>query len=115
MAYYSIFPEIDATIYSHPDRFTMNTGHDEILELVKEKGSSDQRYYPSRILLKFSNDDIKSTITNIVTPLTFNLSHSLEDPENWVSCSVSLKLFSTEHKNLPTVQNLEVYAVSQLW
>ena len=38
MAYYFLFPEIDATIYSHPDRFKMNTGHDEILEIVKEKG-----------------------------------------------------------------------------
>jgi len=37
MAYYSIFPEKDATIYSNPDRDTLNTGNDEILELVKEK------------------------------------------------------------------------------
>lgn len=115
MAYYSIFPEIDATVYSHPDRFTMNTGHDEILELVKEKGSSDQRYYPSRILIKFSNDDIKSTITDVVTPLIFNLSKSIEEPEEFVSCSVSLRLFSTEHKNLPTIQTIEAYAISQSW
>ena len=59
MAYYSIFPEIDTTLYSHPNRSTMNTGHDEILELVKEKGTSDTRYHPSRILVKFSNDDLK--------------------------------------------------------
>ena len=38
MAYYFIFPEKDATIYSHPDRTKLNTGHDEILEIVKEKG-----------------------------------------------------------------------------
>ena len=38
MAYYHIFPEIDSTIYSHPDRLHLNTGHDEILEVVKEKG-----------------------------------------------------------------------------
>ena len=43
MAYYFIFPENDATIYSHPDRTKMNTGEDEILEIVKEKGSSDER------------------------------------------------------------------------
>ena len=36
MAYYFLFPEIDATMYSHPDRVDMNTGGDEILELVKE-------------------------------------------------------------------------------
>ena len=37
MAYYSLFPEIDTTIYSHPDRKLLNTGGDEILEIVKEK------------------------------------------------------------------------------
>ena len=52
MAYYSIFPEKDSTIYSHPNREQLNTGGDEILEIVKEKGNSDQRYYPSRILIK---------------------------------------------------------------
>ena len=33
MAYYFLYPEIDTTLYSHPDRTTANTGHDEILEL----------------------------------------------------------------------------------
>ena len=65
MAYYFLFPEIDSTIYSHPDRTKMNTGHDEILEIVKEKGSSDQRYYPSRVLIKFKSQEIKDTITKI--------------------------------------------------
>ena len=72
MAYYFIFPEKDATIYSHPDRTKLNTGHDEILEIVKEKGSTDQRYYPSRILIKFRNEEIKSTITDKVGSTTFN-------------------------------------------
>ena len=40
MAYYFIFPEKDATIYSHPDRDTMNTGLDEIHELVKKLNDS---------------------------------------------------------------------------
>ena len=48
MAYYFLFPENDATIYSHPDRSEMNTGKDEILEIVKERGSNDQKFYPSR-------------------------------------------------------------------
>ena len=55
MAYYFLFPEKDSTIYSHPDRLKLNTGHDEILEIVKEKGTSDSRYYPSRALIKFNN------------------------------------------------------------
>ena len=46
MAYYHIFPEIDTTLYSHPDRLKLNAGHDEILEIVKEKGSTNQKHYP---------------------------------------------------------------------
>ena len=34
MAYYFLFPESDTTIYSHPNRKEMNTGVDEILEVV---------------------------------------------------------------------------------
>ena len=41
MAYYSIFPEKDTTLYSHPLRVKLNTGKDEILEIIKEKGNSD--------------------------------------------------------------------------
>ena len=105
MAYYFIFPEKDATIYSHPDRTKLNTGHDEILEIVKEKGSTDQRYYPSRILIKFRNEEIKSTITDKVGSTTFNNGTS----------EVALQLLSTEHKNLETTLNMEVFAVSQSW
>ena len=103
MAYYFIFPEKDATIYSHPDRTKMNTGNDEILEIVKEKGSSDQRYYPSRVLIKFKNEDIKSTITDKVGSDTFNDGTS----------EVCLQLLSTEHKNLTSILNLEAFALSQ--
>ena len=103
MAYYFIFPEKDATIYSHPDRTQMNTGGDEILEIVKEKGSSDQRYYPSRVLIKFKNEDIKSTITDKVGSSTFNNGTS----------EVALQLLSSEHKNLTTILNLELFALSQ--
>ena len=105
MAYYFIFPEKDTTIYSHPDRTEMNTGGDEILEIVKEKGSSDQRYYPSRILIKFKNDEIKDTISSKMGSSTFNNSTS----------KVSLQLLSSEHKNLVSTLNLEAFAISQSW
>ena len=71
MAYYFLFPEKDTTIYSHPDRETLNTGHDEILEILKEKGSSDPRYYPSRVLIQFKNSEIKSTISDVVSHAKF--------------------------------------------
>ena len=100
MAYYSIFPEKDTTIYSHPDRIKMNAGHDEVLEIVKEKGTSDQRYYPSRILIKFNNEEIKDVIENKIGSSTF---------------TSSIELYSAEHKNLTTTLNVEAYAVSRSW
>ena len=98
MAYYFIFPEKDTTIYSHPDRDTMNTGHDEILELVKEKGITNQIYFPSRILIQFANNDIQKAIK-----LSSN---------NFTS---SLQLFSTEHKNLSAEHHIEVFPISSSW
>ena len=83
----------------------MNTGGDEILEIVKEKGSTDTLYYPSRVLIKFKNEDIKSTITDKIGSSIFN---------NGIS-EVALQLLSSEHKNLITPLNLEVFAVSQSW
>jgi len=99
MAYYSIFPEKDSTIYSNPDRDTLNTGIDEILELVKEKGDNDNKYYPSRILLQFNNSEINNIISNKIIG----------------NFSASLELFTTEHKNLAQIQNVEVFALSQSW
>ena len=97
MAYYSIFPEKDTTLYSHPNRSTMNAGNDEILELVKEKGNNNALYYPSRILLQFSNSDIQLAIAK---------------SNNFTS---SLELFSTEHKNLSAEQSVEVFPLSSSW
>ena len=105
MAYYFIFPEKDTTIYSHPDRIKMNAGSDEILEIVKEKGSSDQRYYPSRILIKFKNKEIKTTISDKIGSTVFNNG----------TTQVALQLLSSEHKNLTSTLNLEAFAVSESW
>jgi len=99
MAYYSIFPEKDSTIYSNPDRDTLNTGNDEILELVKEKGINNGIYYPSRILIQFKDSDINNIISNKITS----------------NFSASLQLFSSEHKNLSQNQEIEVFAISQSW
>jgi len=100
MAYYSIFPEKDTTLYSHPLRVKLNTGKDEILEIIKEKGNSDQRYYPSRILIRFKTDDITNIFDNVITTT------------NWTS---SLELYSTEHKNLHTTLNVQAYAAAKSW
>ena len=90
MAYYFIFPEKDNTLYSHPDRINMNTGGDEILELVEEKATTGEIYYTSRILIKFKNSDIRDVIKNKLTGDAKNITPN--------TCQISLKLYSTEHK-----------------
>ncbi len=105
MAYYFLFPEKDTTIYSHPDRSKMNAGHDEILEVVKERGSTDQKFYPSRILIKFKNEEITDLISETIGHSTFNNSTS----------KVNLELFNANSKNLNATLNLNVFAISQSW
>ena len=103
MAYYFLFPENDATLYSHPDRLDMNTGGDEILELVKERGTTDQYYYPSRIVIKFKEEEIASLIRDTIGGTKFDLT------------KVNLQLTSVQAKNLTSTQVLKVYAISQSW
>lgn len=99
MAYYFIFPEKDTTIYSHPNRTQANTGRDEILELIQEKGTSNSIYHPSRILIKFSDSDIKTSLDKIPSS----------------NFSASLQLFSTEHENLAINHLVEVFPLSSSW
>ncbi len=106
MAYYFIFPETDTTIYSHPDRKNMNTGGDELLELVKEPGSTDQYHHPSRILIKFKNDDIKKAIS-IMGDDVFTSSIDVS--------SVNLQLSTADTKNITSNHIIAAYAISQSW
>ena len=115
MAHYFIFPQIDTTVYSHPDRSTMNAGQDEILELVKEPGSSDQYNHPSRILIKFSNDDLR-TAHNLIGSEIFNGTKDAVLENNSIlttTSSVTLQLTVAETKNLVSTHNINVYAISQ--
>ena len=105
MAYYFLFPEIDTTLYSHPDRKTMNTGNDEILEITKERGSTNDIHYPTRILVKFKNEEIQSVISDTLGHNNFNSD----------STKVNLQLTSAEPKNLVSTLNLNLFAVSQSW
>ena len=104
MAYYFLFPEIDTTLYSHPDRKEMNAGSDEILEIVKERGSTDNVLYPSRIILKFKNEELKDTIEDIIGHSNFNN-----------ITTASLQLTAAEPKNLISTLNLQVFTISQSW
>ena len=103
MAYYFLFPEKDTTLYSHPDRDDLNTGHDEILEIVKERGTTGNEYYPSRALLKFKNEEIKTVIRDIIGHDNFN------------NTNVNLQLTAAEPRNIIQTLNLDFFAVSQSW
>ena len=105
MAYYFLFPELDTTLYSQPDRKELNTGNDEILEIVKERGSTDSLLYPSRILIKFKNEELEDVISNVIGSSTFNNETTV----------TNLNLTAVEPKNLVQTLNLEVFAVSQSW
>jgi len=96
MAHYFLFPEKDATIYSHPLRKTLNTGIDEILTISDEDYFG--RKYPSRALIQFKTTEIKDTINHKIGNNTF---------------SASLKLYETEHINLSIDQYLEVYPLAE--
>jgi len=117
MAYYSIFPEKDTTLYSHPDRINMNTGGDEILELVEEKATTGETYFASRILIKFKSTEIRDVIENKLkfyvqagngtgAPFT-----GAEVTPNTVE--VSLNLFAGENKRLTSDHTLVAFPLSQ--
>ncbi len=107
MAYYFLFPETDATIYRHPDRTNMNTGGDEILEIIKERGTDDQRYYPSRILMKFTDNDIDNVINNKIG--NYSSSAGLTLAQNRFSSSI--KLFLADATELPFEYEVEAYPI----
>ena len=107
MAYYSIFPEKDTTLYSHPDRINMNTGKDEILELVEEKATTGEIYYTSRILIKFKNTDIRDVIQNKLTGVAKEVTSD--------TCEISLDLFTGENKSLTSDHTIIAFPLSQSW
>ena len=105
MAYYFIFPEKDTTIYSHPDRLNLNSGHDEIIEVVKEKGTINQQYYPSRALIQFHSADIIDVFQNKIPT-------QIVSDETW---KADLEMFAAQHKNLATTTNIYTYPLTQSW
>jgi hypothetical protein len=109
MAYYFLFSEKDTTIYSHPDRTDMNTGGDEILEIVEEKATTGNSYYASRVLIQFKNTELKDVLEN-------RLKDGNGDRVSEGNWSTNLQLFTTENnKNLSTDHIVEVYPLSQSW
>jgi hypothetical protein len=98
MAVYKIFPEKDATIYSlFP---AMNTGLDEIVEAGNLNLSTNTNPQVSRTLIKFNQDEINNTFSNLI------------GSSDW---SANLRLFIATAQSVDTDYILEIYPVSGSW
>lgn len=100
MGVYKIFAEKDATVYSEYNK--QNTGMDAILELTKAQsviyGSNEST--TSRILIKFSDNDINDVVDNIVNNSDFK---------------AYLKLYLANASTLPTEYTLITYPLYESW
>lgn len=102
---YSIFPELDATMYEYFP--TINTGIDQVLELVKYTSHSISynnnifaSNYNSRILMQFNLADISSSIAS---------------GEISGDCQFFLNLRSCEVTDTAISQSIYAYAASGSW
>ena len=101
MAHYFLFPEKDATIYSHTTQQSLNTGIDEILTLRDVASTTDLNNYPSRFLIQFKTNEFVDVINN--------------KAGNQNIITASLNLFQTEHGNLSSDQHIEAYPLAENW
>ena len=97
MAIYRIFPEKDTFIYT--EQLTSNAGKDEIIEIAGYPGTLDGTGQASRILTKFSSEEIDDIILNKVTPAALN------------SMSSSIKLYLASATELPVEYTLYAYPI----
>ena len=99
---YIFNPIKDASIFEK--EVTLNTGLDEILELTNSD-DSDSVSTTSRILIKFDHtEELNSIVNNRF--LSSSQTSSLE---------YKLKLFATQHSEIPLDFNIECYLASQSW
>ena len=75
MAIYRIFPEKDTFIFS--ENSTANAGRDEIVEIGGYPGTIDGTGQASRIITKFSDEDIEDVINNKIGSTNFSSSLNL--------------------------------------
>jgi hypothetical protein len=97
MAIYRIFPEKDTFIYT--EQLTSNAGKDEIIEIAGYPGTLDGTGQASRILTKFSSEEIDDVILNKITPGALN------------SMSSSIKLYLASATELPVEYTLYAYPI----
>ena len=100
MAIYRIYPEKDATVLSKPNVAGVygNAGLDEILEL-RSYPDDDGIGRSSRILIKFSDDDISNALSTKISG----------------SYSASLHMYLADAAQLPTAYTIETSPISKSW
>lgn len=94
MAVYRIYPSKDASIYSKNS--TSNTGADSILEVGTTKDGD-----AIRALLDFDQEEIDSTITDIMGSTT--------------SYSASLHMYASVADEIPTDMEIKVLPIAEAW
>lgn len=93
------YAENDATVYESNE--TTNTGLDELLEIGKKLGTNGEILQKSRSIIKFSMDEINSTLSKY--------SETLDN------CKFVLQLYTTHAKNLPSNFTIDAKLVGQPW
>ena len=95
MAIYRIFPDKDTFIFS--ENSTANAGRDEIIEIGGYPGTIDGTGQASRILTKFSDEDIEDVVDNKIGSTNF---------------SSSLKMYLANANELPVDYITYAYPIS---
>ena len=98
--HYFIYPNSDSTLYEGGASSSINSGRDEILEVVKHMNDDGSVVNVSRVLIKF---DLTS------------ISQSIEDGLIPSSADFYLKLYDANPSELTSEDELYAYPVSQSW
>jgi len=94
MAIYRIFPEKDTFIFTEPS--TGNAGRDEILEIGGFPGTNQETGQASRIITKFSDQEIQDVIQNKIGSTSF---------------SSSIKMYLADASEMPVEYTIYAYPV----
>jgi hypothetical protein len=98
--YYFEYPTTDTTLFEGGVTSSINTGHDEILEIRKNMNSAGTTISVSRILMKFDYSYISSSVQSGIIP---------SDAKYY------LNLYDASSEELASEQTIYAYIVSGSW
>ena len=98
--YYFEYPITDTTLFEGGVTSSINTGHDEILEIRKNMNSAGTTISVSRILMKFDYSYISSSVQSGIIP---------SDAKYY------LNLYDASSEELASEQTIYAYIVSGSW